>query len=160
MSKVSIVVLLEHAVIAPRFLARACPSCRSLAVRTRERESTTNARPHTTETCECGSCALRFERHDKEGNVWHVSSTTRAMIAGVATCYEDFHYKCACGPGLIRRRHTDMDGVTPARALRFTVGGPKHFRIFWTCDACAWSVETDEDHATDAHANQFAEGKN
>lgn len=155
--KTSIVTVLEHAIISPRVLdPDRCPGCPSRSVRVISESRTMTTRPHTIGKCECSSCALSFERHAKGDNVWHTTpAPTRVLIAGVATCHEDFRYKCACG-GVIARHFTELDGVTAPRALRATVGGPKHYRVFWTCGACAWGCETEEDHATDAHADHFA----
>lgn len=99
---------------------------------------------HRSTSCTCKSCKRDFSRHARYANVWYEDPETHILLAGVAGCWETFHYPCSCS-GVIRRTYTELDGVSETKCLSWR-GSERFYRTFWKCDKCSFNAETKGDY--------------
>lgn len=150
--------VIEHSrvtrISTPASQHKQCPTCSSTNIQTFGSMSTLlgggdgtpDGNPnHVEESCRCRDCKLDFQRHYMRGNVWYLAKGSNVLLAGVATCFEQFYYPCKCG-GVIDRKYTQTDGLTPATSLGWSNGVKLH-RTFWACNGCGFNVETEEEYA-------------
>jgi len=94
----------------------------------------------------CNSCSKFYTVEYKSGNLW-ITGDEGKVFSGVANCFESYTYDCKCG-GKVERLYTDIDGVTPAKSLgAHSENGKwiKTYRIFWKCNKCNTTIETESD---------------
>lgn len=135
----------------------ACPKCGSAELTQGDRRSTllgwsSGVDPnHVWTHYTCRSCALSFIRETKGMRVWYTADECK-VLRGLPACFESYEMTCrGCG-GVVSRRFTLPDGVTPARSLstRYEAGKPvREYRIFFRCGGCGLEVETNFDYPGD-----------
>ena len=98
---------------------------------------------HVWETASCKSCGYGFTVEHKSGNTWITKDGV--VMAGLPNCFEQYSYTCCHCGAAVRRRHTELDGKTPAKTLLSTLlevnGVVRQYRTFYECDGCHSKIE-------------------